>query len=222
MPDGAGPMSFDELPATTRESNGVTETLYVETCAGEQSGSFVWVPNITAADLLPALSDRVRAELQPPQVQFEGLDPEFGWAYVTVPLDFRVTNLAPVSVTASVAAGPLFVWATVTATPSTVTFLPGEPRGGPMSCSSSGAAMAYYPDTPGECSYTYRDTSAISANGRTFTTTLSVDWVVTYDSSSGSGTLPTLTLSSSTELAVAEIQALVTCTGPRPEQGGCG
>ena len=60
------------------------------------------------------------------------------------------------------------------------------------------------------------------SNGRTFSTSTSMTYEISYRSSSGSGSFPSVTTSSSADLAVAEVQALVTCTGPRPEQGGCG
>lgn len=102
-----------------------------------------------------------------------------------------------------------------------VTFEPGEPGGYAVRCSVEAAQLGYLAEAPGECSYSYTNTSAVSANGRTFGTSISVDWEITFDSSAGSGTFPTVTMTTDSELAVAEYQALVTCTGPRPEQGGC-
>jgi hypothetical protein len=113
------------------------------------------------------------------------------------------------------------VWASITATPTTVTFRPGEPGSGAVECSVEAAQQPYDPSGPGACSYTYVNSSAVSANGRTFPTSTSVTWSITYRTPAGSGTFPALTTTSTSDLAVAEYQALVTCTGPRPEQGGC-
>ena len=51
---------------------------------------------------------------------------------------------------------------------------------------------------------------------------MEVVWDVSYTSSEGPGVLPSLVMATDLPLAVAEIQALVTCTGSRLEQGGCG
>ena len=73
----------------------------------------------TPQDLLPGILEQLRERTLPKPVPvFELLDPEFGWAYVRTPLDFRAgaDSWRPVSVTASI--GP--VWATVTAEPGHV------------------------------------------------------------------------------------------------------
>ncbi len=179
-------------------------------------------PRVTVADILPGAADAARARVPLPVVEFGNVDPEFGWAYVRVPVEFRVSNLGSVSASASAVSGPWSAWVTVTATPVEVRFIPGEPRGAPMSCSAAGAQAPVVADAAGECSHRYVDSSAVSANGRTFTTTVEVLWDLSYRSSEGPGVLPAMTMVSTAELAVAEVQALVTCTGARPEQGGCG
>lgn len=186
------------------------------------AGTPVWFEQVRVADLLPGAADSARAQIPAPVVSFQNLDRDFGWAYVTVAQDFRVTGLAPVSATASATAGPLTAWVTVTATPKMVRFDPGEPGGHQVECGVDAAQAPFVAEVPGECSYTYVNSSAISGNGRTFDTSTSVEWQISYDSSEGSGSLDPYTASSTTPLGVAEIQALVTCTGPRPEQGGCG
>ena len=137
MPEAypAGPPPGDQLVRTV---NGIQEVRYVRLCQSPTTFDAIWVPQITATDLLPALYDAMRAQLESPQVQFKGLDPEFGWAYVTVPFGFRVGNTGPVSVTARVSFGPLFVWATMTARPDAITFDPGEPGGRSVACSADG------------------------------------------------------------------------------------
>ena len=210
------------MPPFERDVDGVHETKWWSTCPNG-GGWMGWVPQITAADLLPDLYDRMVSVLQSPQVQFRGLDPDFGWAYVHVPVGFRVGNTGPISVTARVTVGPLSVWATMTARPSEISFEPGEPGAQTVTCSSADAAQAgYSSDRPGSCSYTYVNSSAIAPNGRTFSTNTAMTYVISYESSSGPGSYPQVATASSAELAVAEVQALVTCTGPRPEQGGCG
>jgi hypothetical protein len=152
------------------------------------------------------------------------LDPQFGWADVKTPLDFRAAagSWRPVSVTASL--GPL--WATVTASPVRLRFDPGDPdplAPPPVVCSGAGPTAVYVAAVPGVCSYTYRNASSTSQfDGYHFVTTMSIDWQVTWTSSTGTGgSLDGETTSATALLAVAEVKGLVTCTGPRPEQGGC-
>lgn len=180
-----------------------------------------WVPKLTAQALAPDVTDSVRRRLVTPPVQFQRLDPVHGWWYVNVPMDFRLGVVEPVTATASASNELGTAWITVTATPTLVTFTPGEPDGVPVRCSLVGAAAPYVAERPGECSYTYRNSSAISANGRTFDTSTSLTWTVTYTSSDGDGSIPDAVSTSASPLAIAEVQALVTCTGPLPAQGGC-
>lgn len=98
-----------------RVVDGVTHHLWQRTCNGEA----VWVdvPEAQPADIFPQLLEQLRERTLPKPVPvFEMLDPEFGWAYVQTPLDFRAggNSWRPISVTASV--GP--IWATVTSTMS--------------------------------------------------------------------------------------------------------
>jgi hypothetical protein len=130
-------------------------------------------------------------------------------------------------VTASL--GPL--WATVTATPLRLRFDPGDvgtcancaPPNPPVVCDGAGPTAAYVPDVPGACSYTYVNASSTSSlDGRNFLTLLSIEWVVSWTSSTGAGgSLGGETTSTTALLGVAEVKGLVTCTGSRPEQGGC-
>lgn len=202
-------------------SNGVTYHLWRRTCPDGET--YVQFPETTPEDILPRLLDRLRHEVLPkPAPVFEMLDPTHGWAYVRTPLDFRVGDgaWAPVAVTASV--GP--IWATVTAVPSRLTFDPGDPAGpGPVVCTGDGPVAPYVPETPGACAYTYLNASSTShVDGYHFQTRLTIDWSISWTSSTGAGgPLEPYSTFSDALLAVAEVKGLVTCTGPRPEQGGC-
>jgi hypothetical protein len=200
----------------------VTYHIYMRTCP--DGTAYVQVAETTPQNLLPSLLEQLRQGALPKPVPvFELLDHEFGWAYVRTPLDFRAGegSWRPVSVTASV--GP--VWATVTATPKKLTFDPGDPAGpGPVSCDGDGPVAPYVAAVPGACSYTYTNASSTSPfDGYHFQTSMEIDWSILWTSSTGAGgTLAPYTTSASALLAVAEVKALVTCTGSRPEQGGCG
>lgn len=182
----------------------------------------LYIRRVTPADLLPDLRRRMEAAIPAPETTFRPMDAKFGWVYVNVPIDFRVaSSLEPVSLSGSLSNGVVTVSATLTATPTRVTFTPGEPRGEDATCAAAGALAPYDPDEPGECAYTYRNSSAISANGRTFSTSTTVEWSLQFDSSDGSRTLDPFERTATQDVAVAEVQALVTCTGPLPAQGGC-
>lgn len=201
---------------------GVTYNLWLRTCPDGQS--FVEIADVAAIDLLPGLLNDLKSRVLPhPTPVFEMLDPEYGWAYVRTPLDFRVADSVwrDVSVTAS--AGP--VWATVTARPARLVFVSGDPAAeiGDASCEGSAPLAAYDAAVPGECSYTYLNASSTSPyDGYHFLTTVSVEWEISWVGSGGaSGVLEPFTTSGTAELAVAEVKGLVTCTGPRASQGGC-
>ena len=198
-----------------------TYNLYLRRCPS--GDTWVEVPEVAPADLLPGLLADLRSRALPrPTPVFEMLDPEFGWAYVRTPLDFRAggESWREVSVTAS--AGP--VWATVTAVPMALTFDPGDPAGaGSVTCTGTAPIDPYIAESPGECSYVFTNSSSTSPHdGYHFLTTLSIEWSITWVGAGGAaGTFEPYTTSTTTELAVAEVKGLVTCTGPREAQGGC-
>jgi hypothetical protein len=202
------------------EIGGVTHHLWSRTCP---DGSTLFsIPEREPRDLLPQLLEQLRDRALPkPTPVFQLLDPTHGWAYVRTPLDFRAgDSWRPVSVTATL--GPL--WATVTATPVRLTFDPGDPGGpGPVSCDGDGPVAPYVAAIPGACSYTYLNASSTSpVDGYHFRTRSTIEWAISWTSSTGAGgPLEPYSTEADALLAVAEVKGLVTCTGPRPEQGGC-
>jgi hypothetical protein len=206
-----------------RTQGGVTYHIWERRCPGDRYPSYFEVPEAQPADLLPALLERLKSrELPDPEPVFAQLDPTHGWAYVTVPVDFRAggDSWRTVSVTANY--GP--VWATVTAQPSALRFDPGDPAGEPVApCAGDGPIAGYDAATPGLCSYTYVNASSTSPfDGYHFMTSMTIDWVVSWTSSSGAGgPLDGYSTSGSAPLAVAEVQGVVTCTGSRSAEGGC-
>lgn len=204
-----------------RTANGVTFHLWRRTCP--DGVTYIEFAETTPEEILPRLLGRLKREALPkPTPVFEKLDPVHGWAYVRTPLDFRVGAgaWAPVSVTAAV--GP--IWATVTAQPARLSFDPGDPAGpGVVSCAGDGPVAPYVPEVPGACSYTFVNASSTSPlDGYHFMTRLTIDWSISWTSSTGAGgPLAPYSTFADAPLAVAEVKGLVTCTGPRPEQGGC-
>ena len=216
---------WTKLPDPPLTIAGAIFDLWVKACGtpGDERVTPFLVQRVTTADALGQAEAEARGKIPSPSTEFLDLEPGFGWTYVTKPTPYRVTNLASISVTATVSAGPASVSVTVTAAPSWVRFGPGEPKGHWVGCSPQGAQAPLGPDVehPGECAYTYVDSSAIAENGRTFETTTEVDWDLSWTSTAGAGVLTPFTSTSNALLAVAEIHALVTCVGPLPEQGGC-
>ena len=115
----------------------------------------------------------------------------------------------PVSVT--VTAGP--VWATASATPTELNFVPG---GGQGSVSCRGPGPAFNPALPAAqqhtpCSYTYVQPSA-GQPANAFAAGLFVTWAVSWTGSGGAGGLITnsYTTGNAFALRVAQAEALVT------------
>jgi hypothetical protein len=221
--DDAAEAPADQRAYPFTDPNGVVWHIYLRKCGTVYT--WVEVPNRGPQDLVPLALRELKERAAPrPTPILQPLDQQFGWAYVHVPLDVRVSTAtwAPVSVTAS--AGP--VWATVTATPATLSFDPGDTHADapPATvCAGTDPVVGYEAARPGACSYTYQHASSTAADGYHFVTTTAITWTVSWTSSTGAGgSLPGFASQTQQPLAVAEIQALITCTGPRPEQGGCG
>jgi hypothetical protein len=102
------------------------------------------------------------------------------------------------------------VWAQVTAAPKQMTITPGAGLP-PVPC--AGPGTAYDPDRPAsaqqtDCSYTYRESSALQP-GAVYRVTVTVVWGGVWTGSGGAGgTLPDISRSTTFALAVAEGQGL--------------
>jgi hypothetical protein len=115
----------------------------------------------------------------------------------------------PVSVT--VRAGP--VWATATARPTTLTYLPGAGMGA-VSCPGPGASFNRSlpaAEQRTRCTYTYLWPSA-GQPGRAFRAGVYVTWTISWTGSAGAGGLITSSYRTGTAFAVrvAQAEALVT------------
>ncbi len=186
----------------------------------------VFVPQgVTVEDLLPDLVAYAEDRLPAPVPVFLPWDEELGWTYVQVPIDFRTTpeTWEPVVLTAYVPGPPGTVpWVTLTVEPDRLLFASGDPTdpGLVASCVGPAAVAPYDPEVPGACSYTYRNASTTVPSG-VFTAELGISWTATYESSNGPGTLDLAPTITPTPIQIAEIKALVICTGPDPLQGNC-
>ncbi len=185
-------------------------------CTDPARNTYVWVPIASVAGtLVPVLRDAMVARLPRPDPVLTPLRPP-GWVIVGLPLDIRIDpdDWRPIRITASVG-GPDPVYATATATPVALEFQAGDPTrpGDGIRCTGTDPVAGYDPARPGRCSYTYRTASSVAADGATFPARLLIHWRVEYQSSVGGGLLTVEPTATTRPLAVAEIQALVSCVG---------
>jgi hypothetical protein len=174
--------------------------------SGAPAPGSVWVPLVSQETVVPALYAHLERYLRAPAVSFPGEDREFGWLYVNTAQDLRIEPPPTITLTASVTNITGSVSATITATPSGVTFSPGEPGGGTVDCSIDAATASYSVASPG-CHYRYQHSSAISSTNQFGTRTV-LRWDVTTSSAVfGAHSLPTISYDA---VQVAEVQAVVT------------
>ena len=220
------PTDLDQVQGV-KVIDGVTHYLFFQDCLNGLPIGAVWVPEVRPEDLIPTVEAMLEERLPSPTPLLEPLDAEFGWAYVQVPLDFRVAaeEWQPVEAYAEVTNPLGTVWVRGTAEPVELLLLPGDPRAAvdAVRCDGDGPIAPYDPAIPGPCSIIFQNSSSTSANGRTFPGSISIAWSGSWVSSDPAafGALdvgPTETLF---DLAVAEAKALVACTGSTPNQGGC-
>ncbi len=210
-------------PSQAETVGGVRFNWWVQACGTGQNPRTTryLVQQLTPGEVLPGMVGEIEGQIHPPETEFQDLEPGFGWTYVKKSTDFRITNLTPLLLTRTITAGPASLSITVTATPTVVRFYPNEPGSYAMACSAADAQAVFVLGQHGRCAYTYSYSSALAPNHRTFDTWTQVDWDIAYTSTLGEGSLDPFTSRSTKPLAVAEIQAVVTCVGPLPEQGGC-
>ncbi len=145
------------------------------------------------------------AHRSPPE---DNSDPQYGglpYTWVGLSTFYWVEDWQPLARTVTLRG----VSATVTATPTGLTFDPGD--GNPaVSCDGPGRpwveADGNKPPSDGACGYTYR---AVTPDGP-LTATTSVQWSVNWTSSTGaSGTFPAAATSSSSSFLVEQIQVVI-------------
>jgi len=181
--------------------------LYARACADGTVDGWQWFRVADQATAVAAARDDVRRRLPAPQPVLSP-DPASGLV-VRVATWFAVpaTQWAPVRGTATALGESV----TVTATPDTLTFDPGD-GATPVSCAGPGPTFvpgAAVPSTPPACSYTYRDASTAAPDGQHWQAALSVRWQVTWVASNGqTGTLDPLVTTTPLALTVREYEAI--------------
>ncbi len=196
--EGARYLETGNYPIVERGRDPVTndplfwDPWYV--AVGEASGGcpagVIYSPRLNRPPiLLPDLHAFV-VELLPDAVPtIRPTDATNGWAYVQVPTNFGVaaSSLARQSAHAEVlyidpatgTSSPL--WAEIQAFPTNVLYDPGD--GSPVVDICHVTELAYDPTNPGDCSYTYLDSS--NTAGGTFEATVTVIWRGLYTDSTG-------------------------------------
>jgi len=196
-----------------RRVGGVLYRLFMRVCPTGQR--LVWVPQVPPRVIGGWGAAFLARWLPRPTVR---LAPPAGRLVVTVPTWFWTDAVLwrPVSVTVSVPtpAGP--VWVVTTAVPLRLVLEPGDGLGATVLCAGPGvpwtALLGDEVRSPVGCDYTYLRPSvrarAAGWSGR-YSARLSIDWSVTWRSSTGAvGSGGTVRTTSTAPVTVREIEAL--------------
>ena len=165
------------------------------------------VPAITPVQLLKIAI----GELSVPTLAAQTAPPRGKDGLVGLPEWFWVPASQWRKVSITVRAGP--VWATATASPHGLSFLPGDGQG-TVSCTGPGtpfSAGSPGSQQPGTCSYTYSQPSA-GQPGNAYQAALTVTWTISWTGSGGAGGVITNGYTTGTTFGVriAQAEALVT------------
>lgn len=191
---------------------GVRYLLYVKVCpAGYR---FVWVPQLPPQAIDHANQSLLSRWLPRPALR---IAPPSGRVVVKVPMWFwtDATVWKPVSVTAWIPTPEGPVWVTTTATPVSMEFRPGDGVWGTGSVRCFGPGVPWLGlledglRSPLGCDYTYGHSSVRAVGGAAFPARLTIDWRVTWRSSTGAtGTGGTLHTSAKAGVTVREVEGL--------------
>lgn len=206
----SGEGSDDPITTTI---DGIVYVLYSRNCGGRSS--VVWVPQLSPSQLAEQASVLVRGRLSSPAMHFA---PPSGAGVVSVPTWIWADRSwwHSVSATAWLPTPGGVVWARTTATPVRMTFTTEDSlRAGDgrhsVVCDGPGDEWneSIGDDGESDCSYTYRHASTTRDSGR-FDASVAVDWEISWQSNVGvGGRLPGYTTTSSVDVTVRELQALV-------------
>jgi hypothetical protein len=199
-----------DIGGVRQGADGVVWTLYFRDCEGQRQ--WTWIPNLSPQQLAPLARDQVTRLLPKPSATFS---PDFlhrtvnPFTLVRIPTLFAVpaAQWAPVSAQAQIPG----LTVTATATPARLVFTPGEPDGNTVMCVGPGVVVRSadeFPANPPPCSYEYKHASSIV--GGEFAATLTIEWDITWTSSTGAGgTLAPASTTVGVAVPVREVQAIV-------------
>jgi hypothetical protein len=178
---------FDRGQPVERSVDGIRYRAYVHAC--ESVDRVVWTPERTPDEL--ARDGRLSLMRALPKPRLDSAPPS-GDARVQARMWFWTdTPFEPQSVTAWVPGPDGAVWATMTATPTRLVLDPGDRPFGtdPVVCDGPGEPWLpeYSDGWVSECTYTYRHSSVLADDGEAFRARMTIEWDVTWTSSTGAG-----------------------------------
>ena len=193
----------------TRVVDGAVQQLFVRSCPG--SLNLIWVSQASPRVLGRIVTDMAKALVPKPSF---GSAPAADTGVVNVdmwlwtePGDYGTVKTREVWVPTPT--GP--ITAQAVATPVHLVFTPGEPGSEPVACDGPGQPWepAFGEDAKSACSYRYLHSSEISQSG-VFSAQWSIVWSITWYSNHSAGeTLPAFVTTTSQEITVKEIQAVI-------------
>lgn len=207
-PAGAG-STTEGAVVDTRVVDGAVQHLFVRSCPG--SLDLIWVSQVSPRVLGRLATDMAKALVPKPSfgsapVADTGVVNVDMWLW-TDPGDYGVVRTREVWVPTPT--GP--ITAQAVATPLHLVFTPGEPGSEPFACDGPGQRWepAFGEDAKSACTYRYLHSSAISGSG-TFSAQWSIVWSIRwYSNHAVAETLPAFVTTTSREITVKEIQAVI-------------
>lgn len=220
---GGGPWYRNASSQPTSNVEEAAEQYMIRRCEGSPGAQYVWVPvgssdEDTPADAPPPPPDPadlaamiwpgLAGSVPPPTIRAAPAETdEDGYVYVQVPTAFWVDEWED-SMSQSMSA--MGVAVTVTVEPVRLDVDLGN--GDTISCDDLPVfdVNRHELDTFDGCTYTYRHSSAVAPNGQTWPATAQLVWEGSWTSNVGqSGSMGQLATSSTRDVAVAEIQAVL-------------
>ena len=199
--------------AVTKQIGSIQYRLFDYTCpARDPATTYHWIPQVSTKQLAQHAASVVYDNLP---AMWGNFAPPARRGFVDVGTWIWVNPLLwiPIAVTASIITPAGVVSVTTKATPKKLVFDPGDGNlgSGPLTCKNPGLIwMPQFGDRlPSPCMYTYRHSSATQVSGL-FESDVAVQWHVTWSTNLGaSGTIGELTLHTSHQMNIREVQALV-------------
>ncbi|MSV96599.1 MAG: hypothetical protein F2857_04975 [Actinobacteria bacterium] len=199
--------------AVTKHIVSTKYMLYDYTCpTRDPATTYHWIPQISTQQLAQHAASVVYDNLP---AMWGNFAPPARRGFVDVGTWVWVNPLLwiPVVVTASIITPAGIVSVTTKAAPKKLIFDPGDGDlgDGPLTCNNPGLIwMSQFGDRMSSpCMYTYRHSSATQASGL-FEADVAVQWHVTWSTNLGaSGTIGELTLHTSHQMNIREVQALI-------------
>jgi hypothetical protein len=199
--------------AVTKQIGSIQYRLFDYTCpARDPATTYHWIPQVSTKQLAQHAASVVYDNLP---AMWGNFAPPARRGFVDVGTWIWVNPLLwiPIAVTASIITPAGVVSVTTKATPKKLIFDPGDGKlgSGPLTCKNPGLIwMPQFGDRlPSPCMYTYRHSSATQVSGL-FESDVAVQWHVTWSTNLGaSGTIGELSLHTSHQMNIREVQALV-------------